>query len=124
MAYRVNKEEFEDLVEEALATIPKKYLRYFKNLTVHVEDYPDDEVLEFVGLPKTELLGLFTGAGFSSPGFFDTPSPLPDSIILYKKNIEAVSNTRDKLLYEIRTTLVHEVGHYFGLSDDELEQYE
>lgn len=115
---------FETLVEEALATIPKKYPKYFKNLTVHVEDYPDDEVMESVGLRKTELLGLFTGSGHTGSGFFDNPMPMPDSIILYQKNIEAISDSRERLVEEIRITVVHEVGHYFGLSDDDLAQYE
>lgn len=115
---------FENLAEEALATIPKKYLKYFKNVTVHIEDYPDDEVLQLMDINKTELLGLFTGPGYAGPGFFDNPSPMPDSIILYQKNLEAISDSREKLLEEIRITLVHEAGHYFGLSDDDLAHYE
>jgi predicted Zn-dependent protease with MMP-like domain len=124
MPYRVSREVFENLAEEAFTTIPKKYLKYFKNVTVHIEDYPDDDVLEFMGMRKDELLGLFTGPGYASPGFFDNPAPMPDSIILYQKNIEAISDSEEKLLEEIRITLVHEVGHYFGLSDDDLSQYE
>jgi predicted Zn-dependent protease with MMP-like domain len=124
MPYHVEQEEFELLVEEAIKTIPKKFLRYFKNITVHVEDYPDREVTDSVGFPKEELLGVFRGAGYAGAGFFEHPSPFPDSIILYRKNIEAVCGSRHQLVDEIRITLVHEVGHYFGLSDDDLAQYE
>jgi predicted Zn-dependent protease with MMP-like domain len=124
MSYSIERAEFESLVEAALATVPKKFLRYFKNLTVHVEDYPDDEIAESVGMRKNDLLGLFRGSGYANPGFFDIPLPLPDSIILYQKNIESICNSRERLLEEIRITLVHEVGHYFGLSDDDLAQYQ
>jgi predicted Zn-dependent protease with MMP-like domain len=124
MAYRISREEFETLAEEALATVPKKFMRYFKNITIHVEDYPDDEIAGSVGMRKHDLLGLFSGPGYANPGFFDIPLPWPDSIILYQKNIEAICNSRERLLEEIRITLVHEVGHYFGLSDDDLAQYE
>jgi len=120
----VGKEEFERLAEEALGHIPKKYLRYFRNVTIRVEDYPDDDVLESTGFWKYELLGLFTGAGHSSGGFFEIPAPGPDTIILYQKNIEDICASREQLLKEIRVTLIHEVGHYFGMSDDELAQYE
>jgi predicted Zn-dependent protease with MMP-like domain len=124
MAYSVSREDFETLAEKALTTVPKKFLRYFKNITIHVEDYPDDEVAESMGMRRCDLLGLFCGPGYAGPGFFDIPNPFPDSIILYQKNIEAICNSGEQLLEEIRITMVHEVGHYFGLSDDDLAQYE
>jgi predicted Zn-dependent protease with MMP-like domain len=124
MAYHVGRQEFELLAEEALKTIPKKYLRNFRNLTVIVEDQPGDDAIQFFGVRKDELLGLFKGAGYAGGGFFDTSAMLPDSIILYQKNIEAICGSRQQLVEEIRITIVHEVGHYFGMSDDELAQYE
>jgi predicted Zn-dependent protease with MMP-like domain len=125
MAYHVTREEFEQLAEDALSSIPKKYLRRFANLTIIVESRPDDDVIEMMDLPGNELLGLFTGAGYPSHGgFFDNPRLMPDSIILYQDNIEAICQSRDDLAEEIRFTMVHEIGHYFGMSDDELLQYE
>jgi predicted Zn-dependent protease with MMP-like domain len=124
MPFSVSREVFETLAEKALATMPKRYLKYFKNVSIHIEDYPDEEVMVYTGLPKTELLGLFTGPGYANPGFFDHPSALPDSIILYQKNLEAISDSEERLIEEIRITVVHEVGHYFGLSDDDLAQYD
>ena len=124
MPYHVDRQSFERLAEEALKSIPKRYLRNIRNLSVLVEDQPADEDAEAVGVHKNELLGLFRGAGHAGAGFFDTPSPLPDAIILYQKNIEAICNSGRELVEEIRITIIHEVGHYFGLSDDELSQYE
>jgi len=125
MAYHVEREEFEKIAEEALHTIPKRYLRNFKNLTIRVEDYPGDEAADLAGIPKNELLGLFTGGGYPASGtFFDIPPPVPDAIVLYQRNIESICGSKNDLVEEIRLTLVHEVGHYFGMSDEELRQYE
>jgi predicted Zn-dependent protease with MMP-like domain len=57
-------------------------------------------------------------------GFFDIPYPLPDKIILFQKNIERICSTEKNLVEQIQKTLVHEVGHYFGLSERDLRGYE
>ena len=125
MGYHIGREEFEKIADEALQAIPKRYLRHFKNLAIRVEDYPGDEAAALAGIPKNELLGLFTGGGYPArEAFFDIPPPMPDAIVLYQQNIEAVCSSRKELAEEIRLTLLHEVGHYFGLSDEELLQYE
>lgn len=124
MAYRVSRERFDKLVEEALRTIPGRYRRYFKNVSILVEDYPGDEDVRLSGVPQDELLGLFAGAAYPEQGgFFNVPAPLPDTITLYQKNIEAICESDEDLIEEIRVTLVHEVGHYFGLSEEDLERY-
>ena len=124
MAYRISREQFDKLVEEALRKVPKRYLRYFKNMTIRAEDFPSGEDAGWTGVQRSELLGIFVGAAYQAKGsFFDIPAPLPDSIILYQKNIEAICNSEDQLIEEIRLTLVHEVGHYFGMSEEDLAQY-
>jgi predicted Zn-dependent protease with MMP-like domain len=124
MAYRTSKEQFDGLVEEALQRVPGRYRRRFTNVRIVVEDFPSEEDAGLAGVPRNELLGLFAGASYPQKGgFFDMPAPFPDSIILYQKNIEAICFSQDQLLEEIRLTLVHEVGHYFGMSEDDLRQY-
>jgi predicted Zn-dependent protease with MMP-like domain len=124
MAYGMSREQFDRLVEEALQRIPKRYRRHFSNVRVLVEDFPSEEDAGLAGVPRNELLGLFAGAAYPAKGsFFSIPAPLPDSIILYQKNIEAICSSEDQLIEEIRLTLVHEVGHYFGMSEEDLEQY-
>jgi predicted Zn-dependent protease with MMP-like domain len=124
MAYGTSKEQFDGLVEEALQRVPGRYRRRFTNVRIVVEDFPSEEDAGLAGVPRNELLGLFAGASYPQKGgFFDIPAPFPDSIILYQKNIEAICNSQDQLLEEIRLTLVHEVGHYFGMSEDDLRQY-
>lgn len=95
------------------------------NISVAVEDYPSAEDARTTGVPRDELLGLFTGVPYPQKGgFFDIPPPLPDTIVLFKRNIEAICDTEDELVEEIRQTIVHEVGHYFGFSEEDLEEYE
>jgi predicted Zn-dependent protease with MMP-like domain len=124
MAYRISREQFDRLAEEALRKVPKRYLHHFTNVRVVVEDYPNQEDAGLAGVHGNELLGLFAGASYPQKGgFFDIPAPFPDSIILYQKNIEAICNSEDQIVREIWLTMVHEIGHYFGMSEDDLEQY-
>ena len=114
----MNRPRFEQLVEQALAGLPPRFRQRLENVVILVEDYPrgprpatdsDEDLLlgEFVGVPRTEkLVG-------------DTA--LPDQVFLYQKNIEAVCETEEEIREEVRLTLLHELGHYFGLEEDELE---
>jgi predicted Zn-dependent protease with MMP-like domain len=123
MPFSVSREKFERLVEEALARLPAKYRRYFANIVITVEDYPGEEDRERLAPGKELLLGLFSGIPYPGRGgFFEIPSPLSDRIILFQQNIEAICSDEDELIRQIKATLVHEVGHYFGLSEEELRK--
>jgi predicted Zn-dependent protease with MMP-like domain len=125
MAFRTSRERFEQLVEQALEALPGKFKKYLTNITVIVEDYPSREDTRLIGAEREYLLGLFRGLAHPSKGgFFDIPHPLPDEIILFQKNIERICSTERELVEEIRKTLIHEVGHYFGFSEEELRRYE
>lgn len=125
MAFRTSRERFEQLVEGALAALPRKFKKFLTNITVIVEDYPEPEDYRALGVSRGNLLGLFSGTAHESKGgFFDIPHPLPDEIILFQKNIERMCSSEKELVDEIRKTVIHEVGHYFGFSDAELRRYE
>ncbi len=125
MAYRTSKERFEELVEKAVDTLPKEYVKYFSNITIVVEDYPGPEDTKRLNLHGGLLLGLFSGVPYPHKGgFFDIPYPLPDKITLFQKNIEKICSTEEELIEQVQKTLIHEVGHYFGLSEGELRKYE
>jgi predicted Zn-dependent protease with MMP-like domain len=125
MPYRTSSEHFEKIVETALENLPEEFKGYFTNISVVVEDYPDREVMEEMDVGRESLLGLFSGVPYpDKDGFFDMPNPLPDSITLYKKNLERICSSEEELVEQVRQTIVHEVGHYFGLSEEELEKYE
>ena len=125
MAYKTSREKFESLVEKAVETLPEEYIKYFSNITIIVEDYPGPEDTKRLDPGGGLLLGLFSGVPYPHKGgFFDVPYPMPDKIILFQKNIEKISSSEDELVEEIQKTLVHEVGHYFGLSERDLRKYE
>ena len=125
MAFRVNRERFRELAESALERLPEEYRKYFMNITISVEDYPCREDAERLNLKRNRLLGLYSGVPHTDKeGFFTIPYPLPDRIILYQRNIEDICSTEEELVEQIWKTLIHEVGHYFGLSEKDMEKYE
>jgi predicted Zn-dependent protease with MMP-like domain len=125
MAFVTSREHFQLLAEQALGGMPDEFRKYFINITVIIEDYPTKEECRKLGVRRKDLLGLFRGTEYPQRDkFFDIPSPFPDEVILFKKNIEAICTTEKELIEEIRLTLVHELGHYFGLSEEDLRRYE
>jgi len=125
MGFRVTREHFEELVEKAIGTLPDEYRERFTNIAVVVKDYPDKDERERSGARDDLLLGLFSGVPYPGKGgFFDLPSPLPDTITLFQRNIEEICSDEEELIAEIQATIVHEVGHYFGLSEEDLDEFE
>lgn len=121
----MTREDFEKIVEKALETLPEEYRRFLTNITLTIEDYPSKKDAGRLTTNKELLLGLFSGVPYPRKGgFFDIPYPLPDTIILFQKNIEHICSTEKELEDQIRATLIHEVGHYFGLSESDLRKYE
>jgi predicted Zn-dependent protease with MMP-like domain len=109
----MRRSKFEALVSQALNGLPGTFREKLTNVAIIVEDLPPDEA-ESEGL----LLGLFHGIPRTEKSVFSA-SP-PDRIYLYQRNIEAVCASEAEVCRQIRATLLHEVGHYFGLSEDEL----
>ncbi|MGE5237460.1 MAG: metallopeptidase family protein [Chloroflexota bacterium] len=125
MSFRITRERFEKLAEEAVTTLPEEFKEYFTNITVVVEDYPSREDARSTGARRDELLGLFRGVAYTERGgLLDIPPPLPDVITLFKHNLEQICESEEDLVEEIQKTVMHEVGHYFGLSEEDLEEYE
>jgi predicted Zn-dependent protease with MMP-like domain len=109
----MERRKFEALVAQALRGLPKAFREKLSNVAIIVEDLPPEQA-ERGGL----LLGLFHGIPRTEKSvFFSSP---PDRIFLYQRNIEAVCSNEEEVRRQIRATLLHEVGHYFGLSEDEL----
>ena len=109
----MDRKHFDELVEQALGELPEFFRNKLTNVAIIVEDYPPQEPGD-----GTLLLGLFHGIPQTEKSvFFAAP---PDRIFLYQKNIEAVSSSDAGVRRQIRDTLLHEIGHYYGLSEDEL----
>lgn len=117
MPIALSKEDFERLVEQALLQLPRQFRKKIaqENIVVLVEDYPKPEIRQRT---RGLILGLFHGVprtAKSVEGFY-----YPDQIILYQKNIEQICSTPLDIEQQVIATVKHEVGHYFGLDEDEL----
>lgn len=117
---RLRRAEFERLVAQAVESLPPKFLTRLENVDVLVEDEPTEEDLELAGVePGNTLLGLYHGVPQSQRGPW-YGNLLPDRIVIYQRPIEAVARNRREIRREIRITLMHEIGHHFGLAEDDL----
>ena len=120
----MNRKQFETLVAEALATIPRRFRDAMHNLAIVVEDEPSRALLKEMELePRDTLLGLYQGTPLPERawGYGNT---LPDRILLFQGPLERESEDEDDLVVAIGETLIHEIGHYFGLSEEEIEEIE
>lgn len=116
---RVPPEEFEDLVARALDDLPEDFADLLDNVAVTVEDEPRPEDLESVGLDDgDELFGLYQGV---AQPFRDTfYSALPDRVVIYRGPLTRACANRRQLLREVRDTVIHELGHHFGLQEEDM----
>ena len=120
----MNHHEFRALVAEAVETIPEKFRNAMQNIAIVIEDEPSLETLHEVGIePPDTLLGLYQGTPLTERQWAHG-NILPDKITLYQLPIEDESEDEDDLIVAIGETLIHEVGHYFGLSEEEIEEIE
>jgi predicted Zn-dependent protease with MMP-like domain/Flp pilus assembly protein TadD len=119
----LSPQAFEAAVESALAELPEPVRRYLANVAITVEDLPADADLLASDPPLSpDILGLFRGAPWGQKASMNPWDHFPSSIVLYQKNLERFTRDRAELIEEIRITLVHEVGHFLGLDEDELYQ--
>jgi predicted Zn-dependent protease with MMP-like domain len=120
----MTQERFRQLVEEALHTIPRRFRDHLKNVAVLVEDEPPPEVLREMEIePPDTLFGLYHGTPLTSRPW-DYGNALPDRITIYQGPIEDACETEAEVVATIGETVIHEVGHFFGLDEDELEAIE
>jgi predicted Zn-dependent protease with MMP-like domain len=118
-------EEFEIMAEAAFRRLPRKFRRYCEDLVIRVEDFPEDDILlEFEADSEFELLGLYRGRDLAHTERVPT-GQLPDMVHLYRRPILDVwAEGADTLGDLVRHVLVHEIGHHFGLSDEDMERIE
>lgn len=117
--------EMEAMAEEAYARLPEEFRALCGNLVIRVEDFPSDEVLkEMESETPFDLLGLFQGIGLAQ-GYELATGVLPNMIFLYRRPILDYWAENEETLGDIVThVLVHEIGHHFGLSDEDMERIE
>jgi len=120
----MDRERFEQLAREALESLPHAFKKRIDNLAILVEDVPSPGTRRRTGTPGGGmLLGLYHGVPFKHRGSYYGNTP-PDVIVLYQKPIESLGGDEDEIRRRVREVLLHEVGHYFGLSETELKDIE
>jgi predicted Zn-dependent protease with MMP-like domain len=121
----MTRDAFKALVEEAIDTIPRRFAREIHNVAIVVEDRPSPELLAEMEMePPDSLLGLYQGVPLTERQW-GHGNALPDRITLYQREIEdECENDEDEIVVAIGETLIHELGHYFGLSEDEIMDIE
>jgi len=123
MPCHISRTDFDAVVEKAVEKLPDEFKQHFTNITIMAEDYPSREDKKLTS-SKGLLLGLFKGVPYTRKGgFFNIQHPLPDTIILFQKNIESLCSSEKELIEQITKTLIHEVGHYFGFSEKDLKKH-
>jgi predicted Zn-dependent protease with MMP-like domain len=121
----MTRNAFRDLVEEAIDTIPPEFARAVRNLAIVIEDEPSEELLAEMEIePPDTILGLYQGIPLTERQW-SHGNTLPDKITLYQRTIEEeCESDEDEIVVAIGETLIHELGHYFGLSEDEIMDIE
>jgi predicted Zn-dependent protease with MMP-like domain len=120
----MTRRQFEALVERALRRLPRKFKDKLANIAVVVEDRPADETLAELGIePPDTLYGLYRGVDLThrDSGYGNV---LPDTVTIYQGPIEEDCLDEEEMAELVRETVVHEIGHYFGLDDETMERIE
>jgi len=115
----MKREDFIKVAEQALDSLPEEFRSRIQNVAILVEDFPANQRPPKVGQQRRLLLGIFHGVPATKKSVFDL-SVGPAHIVLYQKNIEVVCSSEAEVRHQIRQTLIHELGHYFGMTEEQL----
>jgi predicted Zn-dependent protease with MMP-like domain len=116
----MERQEFAKVMQDVFDSLPEEFRSRIRNVAVLVEDFPPGQSSSSPSHPKKLLLGLFHGVPMTKKSVFNLPTG-PDYVVLYQKNIEAVCSTEAEVREQIRRTVIHEFGHYFGMDEEQLK---
>ena len=121
----MDRKGFEAVIAEALDGLPLEFAELMSNVSIQAREKPDAETLRSLDLDPRHhtLFGLYTGVPLDERGGW-YGNVLPDVIVLYRRPLLDACPTRAELIRQIQLTLLHEIGHHFGLSDDEMDAWE
>ncbi len=119
MPVEIDAADFEQLVADALDSIPEELGRLMQNVNVFVEDWPTREQL---GGRRGTLLGLYEGVDLTRRSPLSYAGVMPDRITVFRGPISAIAGSEQELIHLVTTTVIHEVAHHFGISDQRLEE--
>jgi predicted Zn-dependent protease with MMP-like domain len=119
---KLSNKEFDRIVQQAIGRIPEEIRRYLDNILITVQKRPDPDMLEEMGCPPDEpLLGLYWGVPLNERSVAEPPL-YPDTIYIFKEPLEEMCETQEELEEEIEITVVHEVAHFLGMSEERLAE--
>ena len=119
---RISRKEFEDAVEKALEMVPEMFRAQLDNMTIAVEDLPSQDLMQEMDMaPDETLFGVFTGVPVTERSVTEPPL-YPDVIIIFQEPLMAACRSLEELEQEIAITVVHELAHFLGLSEEQLEE--
>lgn len=121
---RVTPARFERLVQQALDRLPPEFQHHLENVSVVIAEEPERELLEAMGYdpddPEDTLFGLYEGVPLTERRHDDVL--LPDQITIFRRPLLAWAETEEEVVDEVRVTVLHEIGHFFGLDEDRLDE--
>ena len=118
---RMDEETFAEIVQEALESIPEGFRDYLKDIAVDVEDLPNEATCRQMKVrDRRELLGLYHGTPLTER-HVEAPYRFPERIVIYQGNIERICRNRRQMVNQIRKTVLHEIGHHFGMDEEDLD---
>jgi len=117
----MDDKDFEYLVEKAIETIPEEFKEKLENVSIVTAEWPSRHQMANVG-GKGFLLGLYEGIPQTKRGRYGVGGTLPDKITIFKIPILRISRTLEEVIRKVRETVIHEVGHHFGLSETEIRR--
>jgi predicted Zn-dependent protease with MMP-like domain len=121
MAYPVSKAEFMELVDSAVSDLPEEFARFLEEVPIEVRDLPTRAQQTRLRMERGALLlGLYVGRPRTARSVEDSGT-MPDVIYLFQKNIESICNSEAQLIDQVRKTVLHEIGHHFGMTEDDLD---
>ena len=122
MPFDVSKERFAQLVEQALADIPEPFRQYLEEISIEIRDRPTRKQLRSVGLRDDELLmGLYHGVARDDRSVLHS-GVMPDVIYIFQEDHEDACDSEEELVKQVRITVLHEIGHHFGMDEDMLDE--
>jgi predicted Zn-dependent protease with MMP-like domain len=122
LPYHVSKQRFAELVEEALRELPQPFAEHLEELSVEIKDRPTAKQLKNSGLEEDDLLlGLYVGHPMTQRSV-EYSGVLPDAIYIFQEDVELASDSEKELVEQVRTTVLHEIGHHFGMGEDDLDE--
>ena len=123
MAYHVSKTRFAELVEQSLAELPSPFKEHLEQIAVEIKDRPSRKLLKSLEMEEDELLlGLYCGQSLDERSVLDG-AMMPERIFIFQEVVETVCDSEADVIREVRITVLHEIGHHFGMTEDDLEAY-